>query len=74
MIGILLTLVTLFVERWYFRTKKSINSKKVEAPKIEINISLQKIQILLETFSTEKDIRNGIIHLMVEDFQNKHLT
>ena len=74
MIGILLTLVTLFVERWYFRTKKSINSTKVEAPKIEINISLQKIQILLETFSTEKDIRNGIIHLMVEDFQNKHVT
>lgn len=74
MIGILLTLVTLFVERWYFKTKKSINSTKVEVPKIEINISLQKIQILLETFSTEKDIRNGIIHLMVEDFQNKHLT
>ena len=74
MIGILLTLVTLFVERWYFKTKKSINSTKVEVPKIEINISLQKIQILLEKFSTEKDIRNGIIHLMVEDFQNKHLT
>ena len=73
MIGILFTLVTLFVERWYFKPKKSINSMKVETPKIEINISWQKVQIILETFSSEKDIRNGIIHLMVEDFQNEHL-